>query len=724
MMRLISIVTMTLVLTLVGSSYRTAVAQAKPASAKAQQDATPQGDEKPAAGQSEKAKPAAAPANPFRNRIPMLDFPPQAEWLNTKPLKLKDLRGKFVLIDFWTYCCINCIHVLPELKKLEHAYPNELVVIGCHSAKFETEKDTQNIAEAILRYEIEHPVFNDKNMFFWQSIGVRSWPTMLLIDPEGKAVWMQAGEVQFEQVDALLKAALPYYRHKKLLDETPLRFELLEYETEPTPLRFPGKVLADEEGGRLFISDTNHNRIVVTSLTGELQEIIGNGQIGKQDGGFDECSLHHPQGVALHGDTLYIADTENHMIRKADLRSKTVSTIAGLGVQSRNPWPGWSQFEGEKYLVAGKRWHGVPAKTELNSPWALWVHGDHLYIAMAGPHQIWWMDLDETAIGPFAGNGREDIVDGPHLPREPYALGASSFAQPSGLSSDGEWLFVADSEGSSIRAVPFDRKKPVATVVGTADLPSGRLFEFGDRNGTRGEVLLQHPLEVVYHDGAIYVADTYNDKIKRVDAKTGTTRTVTTKSDERQPLDEPTGLAYARGTLFVADTNNHRIRTIDLKSQRIATLEIPGLTPPKSPEPQKPAFDGQPTVLPAAHVTVQDGAVQLRLQLILPAAWKVNELAPQRYWITETGDADQIPGDAEGMKEVERPSDEILVTLPVKGESGATTVEILLPYFYCEKAGGLCKVGTVQWSLPLKWSGDGQPRAELEHRVQVFQFQR
>jgi thiol-disulfide isomerase/thioredoxin len=652
----------------------------------------------------------------------MIPFPPQSEWLNTQPIKMEDLRGKFVIIDFWTYCCINCIHVLPELKKLEHAYPNELVVIGCHSAKFDTEKDTKNISEAILRYEIEHPVFNDVDMRFWRSIGVRSWPTVLMLDPEGKAVWMHSGEVQFEQVDAILKRALPYYRHKKLVDAAPIRFELLEYTAEETPLRFPGKVMADEDGKRLFITDSNHNRIVVTTLKGELLQTIGSGALGKKDGSFAESSFHHPQGVALHGDTLYIADTENHMLRKADLKAKTVTTIAGSGRQSRTPWIGWSQFGEEEPAIPGKPWHGVPAESELNSPWSLWVHGEHLYIAMAGPHQIWWMDLKETAIGPFAGNGREDIVDGPHMPREPYAQGASSFAQPSGLSSDGEWLYVADSEGSSIRAVPFDTRKKVFTIVGTAELPGGRLFEFGDRDGNRDEARLQHPLEVVYHDGQIYVADTYNDKIKRVDVETGDTRTVELKTDDEKPLDEPTGLAYAAGKLYVADTNNHRIRTIDLSNGELKTLEIAGLEPPLAVAPQRPTFEGKPTVLPVANVVAKDGQIKLRLKLSLPTGWKVNDLAPQRYWLSEAGDADLIPASAEGMSELESPSADVEVSVAVKGESGKSRVEVLMPYFYCEKEGGLCKMGSVQWELPLEWSAEGAAAAELKHSIEIFQF--
>ncbi|MBA2114392.1 thioredoxin-like domain-containing protein [Bremerella alba] len=521
--------------------------------------------------------------HPFRARIPAPEFPQDMEWMNTKePLELEELKGKFVLLDFWTYCCINCIHILPELKKLEHEFPNQLVVIGVHSAKFDTEKEAKNISEAILRYEIEHPVVNDDEMKIWNSFSVSSWPTMYLIDPEGNVVYLRRGEFKADDIREVLNRAMPYYRENGSLDETPIQFDLLAYDQQPTQLRFPGKVLADEKSNRLFISDSNHNRIVITSLDGELQEVIGSGEIGSADGAYESAQFDHPQGMALKQDTLYVADTENHLIRKIDLKEKQVSTIAGVGEQAKNNWPG----VGEDATLSSlpKRFVGTPKTTPINSPWALWPHGDSLYIAMAGPHQIWKMKLDESEIGPYAGNGREDIVDGPLLPSIPYQQGHSSFAQPSGLTSDGKSLFVADSEGSSIRAVPFDPEGSVRTVIGTAHLPYGRLFSFGDVDGPAKTAKLQHALGVTYVDGIIYTVDTYNNKIKAVDATTGNVTTIAGTSepgtaDDPAQFDEPTGISHAGGKLYIADTNNHLIRVMDLESKKVSTLQIKGLKP-------------------------------------------------------------------------------------------------------------------------------------------------
>jgi len=434
--------------------------------------------------------------NPFPNRFKASSLGGGTGWLNTSgEITMKDLRGKVVLLDFWTYCCINCMHVLPDLKFLEQKYSKELVVIGVHSAKFDNEKDTENIRQAIQRYEIEHPVINDSKMTVWRKFGVRSWPTLVLIDPEGYYCGYISGEGHREVLDEIVSRVIKYHKAKGTLDETPVRFDLEKAKLKSTPLKFPGKVLADEKKNRLFISDCNHNRIVIASLDGKLIDIVGTGEIGAKDGSYDTASFDHPQGMVLVEETLYIADTENHLIRTVDLKNKRVSTLAGTGKQARFRAPG-----------------GALRKTALNSPWALeHVHGT-LYIAMAGPHQIWSHVLGTDSIQVYAGSGREDITDG--------SLQGSALAQPSSISTDGKFLYVADSEGSAIRRIPLNPKGNVTTVVGPSDLPFGRsLFEFGDIDGVGGRARLQHPLGVVYKNGSLYVADSYNHKIKKITLK-------------------------------------------------------------------------------------------------------------------------------------------------------------------------------------------------------------
>jgi thiol-disulfide isomerase/thioredoxin len=504
---------------------------------------------------------AQGPAGRERLSAPELDG--AVAWLNTAgPIRLRDLRGKIVLIDFWTLCCINCIHTLPDLAKLEKKYPNELVVIGVHSAKYDNEKNSESIRKAILRYEITHPVANDANMKIWQAYGVNSWPTLYLIDPEGYFVGRGSGEGLGDAVDEAIAKLIKEHLAKKTLKEEPIRFDLARFrERGDSPLFFPGKVLADGVGGRLFIADSTHHRIVITDLAGQKIAVVGTGTAGKADGPFDQATFNDPQGMVLRGDTLYVADRKNHLIRALDLKKKVVKTIAGNGEKGED-----------------RRRGGDALRVGLNSPWDIYLHGNILYIAMAGHHQIWTLNLDKGVLAPYAGNGRENINDGP--------LTEACFAQPSGLASDGSTLYVADSEVSAIRAVPLDGKGDVKTVVGEG------LFDFGDVDGTGNQVRLQHALGVAYHDGKLYVADTYNSKIKVIDAAKRSCSTFLGGKGEGwlagAVLSEPAGLSIAGDKMYIADTNNHRIRVVDLKSKAISSVELHGIEAPKLAQESSP----------------------------------------------------------------------------------------------------------------------------------------
>src|ERR1044072_435703 len=374
-------------------------------------------------------------------------------WLNTdKPLSIAGLKGKIVLLDFWTYGCINCIHIIPDLKKLEAKYAKELVVIGVHSAKFQNEKETENIRRIILRYEIEHPVYNDSEYAVWQSYGIRAWPTQVLIDPAGYIVGGVSGEGNYDVIDQTIAKIAEEARKRGELNEEPLKLVLERAKVGDLPLAFPGKILADAKNFRLFIADSNNNRIVVPKTDATFEKTTGPGEAGAADGSFDKATFFRPQGMALDGDNLYVADTENHLIRRVDLKTRIVETIAGTGQQTR------------EYFKSG------PAQTvALSSPWDLQLVGRTLYIAMAGPHQIWQLDLDKKEVSTFAGSGREARLDG--------QLRDAGFAQPSGLSSDGKRLYVADAESNIIRAIDINGGA-VKTLVG------GDLFEFGDVDGT------------------------------------------------------------------------------------------------------------------------------------------------------------------------------------------------------------------------------------------------
>lgn len=474
------------------------------------------------------------------------------DWINTGgPLTLAELKGRIVVLDFWTLCCINCIHTLPDLAKLEAKYPGILVVIGVHSPKFEHEKSTEAIRKAVLKYEIKHPVVNDADHKIWNRYRARSWPTLVVIDPEGNFVARGSGEGLHDALDKVITELIKEHRDKKTLKEDPIDFKLAK-RADDTPLYFPGKVLGDAAGKRLFIADSTHHRIVITDLDGKKIAIAGSGTPGWKDAAFADAQFSDPQGMTLVGDALYVADRKNHLIRALDLKKQEVKTVAGVGAQDRR----------------GRSVGGAALKCGLNSPWDLLAVGDKIYVAMAGHHQIWLYDLKDQTIDPFAGDGSEDIADGP--------LDRASFAQPSGLATDGTYLFVADSETGSIRKLRLDGKGDVSSIVGEG------LFEFGDKEGIGKEVRLQHPLAVAFHGGLLFVADTYNNKLKVIDPKTTACFTFRGTGWKGKVLDEPAGLSVVGDKLYIADTNNHRIQVVDLRSRAMSTLNLEGVTAPAS----------------------------------------------------------------------------------------------------------------------------------------------
>jgi len=647
-------------------------------------------------------KPAVAdkeiPPNPFPDRPKAPELEGGVEWLNAAgPISLRDLRGKVVLLDFWTFCCINCMHVLPDLKFLEQKYAKELVVIGVHSAKFDNEKETGNIRKAILRYEIEHPVVNDAEMAIWRRFQVSSWPTLVLIDPEGHYCGYISGEGNRELLDEVVKRVVAHHRPKGTLDETPVRFDLERHSQAATPLRFPGKILADEVGRRLFVSDSNHNRIVVTSLDGKLLDVIGSGAIGEKDGPYAEAQFDHPQGLCLVGDVLYVADTENHLIRQVNLQTKTVSTLAGNGEQG--------------HMRAG---YFPLREVGLNSPWDLLHLDGVLYICMAGPHQIWSHQIGSKTIQPYAGSGREDIRNG--------ILGESALAQPSGIATDGTFLYVCDSEGSAVRKIStkpgndlHDPEGEVATIAGTSDLPRGRsLFEFGDVDGKGSEARLQHPLGIVRHEGVLFVADSYNHKIKRIDIEK---REVSTWLGTGKPGDgvnppqfaEPAGLTIANGKLYVADTNNHRVCMVDLKSKAMSVLEIVGLKPPQPPKSDAEVdLFGDEKAIPVQKLAAGK-FIEFEIAVTLPEGFKLNPEAPVTYQMTAEGNQSLIAAEHLNVREeaaAEGTTLKFRVPLSAKA-AGEATLHLRVSYQYCRDGeGGLCKLGSARYAIPVRIASD------------------
>ncbi|MFF2997747.1 thioredoxin-like domain-containing protein [Streptomyces sp. NPDC057950] len=497
---------------------------------------------------------APAPA-PRRVRVRAPELIGKGGWLNTggNTLTLADLRGRVVILDFWTFCCINCLHVLDELRELEEKHRDTVVIIGVHSPKFVHEAEHQAVVDAVERYGVEHPVLDDPELATWKQYAVRAWPTLVVIDPEGYVVAQHAGEGHAHAIARLVEELEAEHAAKGTLRRGDGPY--VAPEPEPTALRFPGKALA-LPNGNFLVSDTTRHQLVELEADGEtVVRRIGSGVRGFVDGPADAAGFSEPQGLALLGEdadgAVVVADTVNHALRRVDLATGEVTTLAGTGRQ-------WWQ---------GSPTSGPAREVDLSSPWDVAFFGGRVWIAMAGVHQLWAYDPADGTVGVAAGTTNEGLVDGP--PAEAW------FAQPSGLAATADRLWVADSETSALRWVGLDGG--VHTAVGTG------LFDFGHRDGAAEQALLQHPLGVTaLPDGSVAISDTYNHALRRYDPATGEVTTLATD------LREPSDAVLVGDDIVVVESARHRLTRLRLpeeavrvesvahRTQRAATEVAPG----------------------------------------------------------------------------------------------------------------------------------------------------
>ncbi|AVT33419.1 alkyl hydroperoxide reductase [Plantactinospora sp. BC1] len=454
-------------------------------------------------------------------------------WLNTggADLTLHDLRGKIVILDFWTFCCINCLHVLDELRPLEEKYGDVLVVIGVHSPKFEHERDPEALAAAVERYGVAHPVLDDAEMAVWQQYAARAWPTLNVVDPQGYVVATMAGEGHAEGLSRLLDELIATHEAKGTLHRGEGPY-VPPAEPE-TALRFPGKAI-ELAGGNLLVSDSARHSLLELAPDGEtVLRRIGSGERGRTDGPAEVARFAEPQGVCrlpehaaeVAGYDIVVADTVNHLLRGVRLATGEVTTVAGSGRQ----WRSTVDDHAHDALAA-----------DLSSPWDLAWYDDRVIVAMAGIHQLWWFDPIRRTVGVYAGTTVEALRDGP--------LPDVWMAQPSGLSTsaDGRRLWIADSETSALR---FVADGVLHTAVGQG------LFDFGHVDGPAEQALFQHPLGVgALPDGSVLVADTYNGAVRRFDPATGTVSTVATGLAEPSDV-----LLTGDGEVLVVESAAHRL---------------------------------------------------------------------------------------------------------------------------------------------------------------------
>ena len=601
-------------------------------------------------------------------------------WVNTggRTLSLAELRGSFVLLDFWTFCCINCLHVISELRPLEAKYSDVLVVVGVHSPKFVHEADHAAVVAAVERYEVDHPVLDDPDLTTWESYAVRAWPTLALVDPEGYVVAQLSGEGHAHGLDLLLAELVAEHERKGTLRRGDGPY--VPPEPEPSTLRFPAKVVALPTG-HLLVADSGHHQLALLEGDGETlaRPPIGSGQRGLLDGPPQVARFDEPNGVCLLppdvatvvGYDVVVADTVNHALRGVSLIDGSVTTVAGTGSQ-------WMQGSVQPP-------DGAAREQDLSSPWdVVWSPADAVVrVAMAGIHQLWDFDPVARRVRPYAGTTNEGLRDGP--------VDQAWFAQTSGLAvtadEDGERLWLADSETSSLRSVRAD---VVMTHVGQG------LFEFGHRDGPAEDALLQHPLGVTaLPDGSVAVLDTYNDAVRRYDPRSGQVSTLATG------LREPSGAVLVPGPrgvdgppdLMVVESAAHRLTRLRLPKDAVQV-------PPTSYRTRRPVLD------------VAAGEVELVVVFEPPPGQKLDDrYGPStRLLVSATPPALLAAGDGSGQ--------ELSRTLEVAGEPGTEAVLHVAAFAAsCDETDAVefpaCHVHQQDWGIPVRLTPGGDRRIVL-----------
>jgi thiol-disulfide isomerase/thioredoxin len=489
--------------------------------------------------------PAQSPLLKARVRAPELRG---RGWLNTggQDLSLSDLRGKIVLLDFWTFCCINCLHVLDELRPLEERYGDVLVTIGVHSPKFEHEKDAAALAQAVERYGVDHPVLDDPDMNMWQQYAAKAWPTLTVVDPEGYVVANMAGEGHAEGLSKLIEELVRVHEARGTLRRGDAPHAVPPKE-DATVLRFPGKALALPDG-HFLVADSTHQSLAELDADNEtLVRRIGTGQRGRKDGTEPEFSepaglcLLPPHVAEVAGYDVVVADTVNHLLRGFKLETGEVTTVAGSGRQ----WRGTVDFGQHDSLAV-----------DLSSPWDVAWYDDRVVIAMAGIHQLWWFKPVQRTAGMYAGTTVEALKDGP--------LQEVWMAQPSGLSTspDGRRLWIADSESSAVRWIED----------GVMHTAAGQgLFDFGHVDGPAEQALLQHPLGLLaLADGSVLVADTYNGAVRRIAGD----KVSTVIEGLREPSDL---VRTAAGDIVVVESGGHQLVRLAPGTLAAAGIDVSGV---------------------------------------------------------------------------------------------------------------------------------------------------
>ncbi|GGK07849.1 redoxin family protein [Luteimonas terricola] len=465
------------------------------------------------------------------------EFPPGLEWLNTtEPLRMSQLLGRVTALAFVNAGSAWCTQTLVDLGHLRNRHPDRLNVVAVNVPRFDHERESRRVGKRFARNKFEFPIGHDPDWALWQHYGIEAWPTVVLIDAAGQVRDRFVGDGQLREIDTAVSRLQDEATPRSLNVE---RVEMRRGGEPALPLRFPiGLALS---GNYLYVADSGHHRVLECDLSGRVLRQFGSGGAGFIDGPMELAAFNRPQGLCIERDTLYIADTGNHAVRRIQLRGGDIETVVGAGR------PGTPN---EGPVVD-------PRMVALDQPRAVSLAAGNLYIATAGDNRVWRFDLGAPAMSLVAGSGALAVVDGL---RE-----KASFAEPSSLASVQQVVYVCDAAGSAIRSAN-GRSGQVTTVIGQD------AWKHGNADGARGDARLQQPQAIALDPGApvLWIADSGNDCLRSLRLGGGELTTV----ELPQRLHAPCGMVVGGGAVWIADTDAHAVLRYDIGNGSLKHVPI------------------------------------------------------------------------------------------------------------------------------------------------------